>query len=217
MYCSKCGSEISNAKAFCPTCGQAVSALAPAVPASSLPNLSPISPAQMVTAAPVYAGVQYATVQYAGFWLRFVAYIIDGFISGLAFLVLLIPLLLLTGAGAALSKIGSGEDISDDVAAFMGLGFLFGFFGIIFVVGWLYYALAESSSWQATLGKKMLNLKVTDMTGQPISFGRASGRYFAKIITGMIPLAIGYILAGFTEKKQAVHDMIASCLVLRKV
>jgi uncharacterized RDD family membrane protein YckC len=129
----------------------------------------------------------------------------------------LIPLFLLTGAGAALSKIGSGDDISDNVAAFLGFGFLFGFFAIIFLVSWLYYALAESSSWQATLGKKMLNLKVTDMTGQPITFGRASGRYFAKIITGMIPLAIGYILAGFTEKKQAVHDMIASCVVLRKV
>jgi uncharacterized RDD family membrane protein YckC len=55
------------------------------------------------------------------------------------------------------------------------------------------------------------------MTGQPISFGRASGRYFSKIITGMIPLFIGYIMAGFTEKKQAIHDMIASCLVLRKL
>ena len=63
----------------------------------------------------------------------------------------------------------------------------------------------------------MLNLKVTDMTGEPISFGRASGRFFARIITHMIPLEIGFILAGFTEKKQAIHDMIASCLVLRKV
>jgi uncharacterized RDD family membrane protein YckC len=99
----------------------------------------------------------------------------------------------------------------------MGFGFILGFFGIILVVSWLYYALSESSSWQATLGKKILNLKVTDISGQPISFGRASGRYFAKIITGMIPLMIGYIMAGFTEKKQAIHDMIASCLVLRKI
>jgi uncharacterized RDD family membrane protein YckC len=173
-----------------------------------------MTPAQMT---PASAGYAYGGVAYAGFWLRFVAYIIDGFVSGLAFLVLLIPLFILTGAGAALSKIGSGEDISDDVAAFLGIGFLFGFFGIIFLVGWLYYALSESSSWQATLGKKILNLKVTDMTGQPITFGRASGRYFAKIITGLIPLMIGYILAGFTEKKQAIHDMIASCLVLRRV
>jgi uncharacterized RDD family membrane protein YckC len=214
VYCSKCGSEISNATAFCPTCGQAVSTLVATAPAAPPVSLTPMTPAQMT---PASAGYAYGGVAYAGFWLRFVAYIIDGFVSGLAFLVLLIPLFILTGAGAALSKIGSGEDISDDVAAFLGIGFLFGFFGIIFLVGWLYYALSESSSWQATLGKKILNLKVTDMTGQPITFGRASGRYFAKIITGLIPLMIGYILAGFTEKKQAIHDMIASCLVLRRV
>jgi uncharacterized RDD family membrane protein YckC len=211
VYCSKCGSEISNATAFCPTCGQAVAVLVATAASPSAMTIAPIPPASMAPASPGYG------VAYAGFWLRFVAYIIDGVVSGLAFLILLIPLFILTGAGAALSRISSGEDISDEVATFLGLGFLFGFFGIIFLVSWLYYALSESSSWQATLGKKMLNLKVTDMIGQPISFGRASGRFFAKIITGMIPLAIGYIIAGFTEKKQAIHDMIASCLVLRKV
>ncbi len=219
MYCSKCGSEISNATAFCPTCGQAVSGFATTAPAYPQVGLSPITPAQMAPApmAAPSAGYGYGGVAYAGFWLRFVAYLIDGFISGLAFLILLIPLFILTGAGAALSKIGSGEDISDEVAAFLGVGFILGFFGIIFIVGWLYYAFSESSSWQATPGKKILNLRVTDMTGQPISFGRASGRFFAKIITGMIPFMIGYIIAGFTEKKQAIHDMIASCLVLRNV
>jgi uncharacterized RDD family membrane protein YckC len=74
----------------------------------------------------------------------------------------------------------------------------------------------ESSVHQGTLGKMALGLTVTDMQGRRVSFGRATGRYFAKMITGMIPLAIGYIMAGFTEKKQALHDMIASCLVLRK-
>ena len=210
MYCSKCGSEISSTTAFCSTCGQAVSSFVPA-----LPSLSPVLPSP--PAPVVLASANYGGVEYAGFWLRFVAYLIDGLVSGAAFLILLVPLFILTGAGSALSKIGSGENISDDVAAFMGIGFILGFFGIILVVSWLYYALSESSSWQATLGKKILNLKVTDMSGQPISFGRASGRYFAKIITGMIPLMIGYIMAGFTEKKQAIHDMIANCLVLRKV
>jgi uncharacterized RDD family membrane protein YckC len=208
VYCSKCGSEISPTTAFCSTCGQAITAPVPA-----LPSLSPVDPNLYVPVAPA----AYANVEYAGFWLRFVAYIIDGVISGLAFLVLLIPLFILTGAGAALGRISSGEDISSDAATLLGLSFLFGFFGIIFLVSWLYHALSESSSWQATPGKKMLNLKVTDMTGRPISFGRASGRFFAKIITGMIPLMIGYIIAGFTDKKQAIHDMIASCLVLRKV
>jgi uncharacterized RDD family membrane protein YckC len=212
VYCSKCGSEISNATAFCPTCGQAVAVLVAAAGSPPPMTIAQIPPAPMVPASASYGGVEYA-----GFWLRFVAYLIDGFVSGLAFLILLIPLFILTGAGAALSKIGSGEDINNDVAALLSIGFLFGFFGIIFLVSWLYHALSESSSWQATLGKKMLNLKVTDMTGQPISFGRASGRFFAKIVSGMIPLMIGYIIAGFTEKKQAIHDMIASCLVLRKV
>jgi uncharacterized RDD family membrane protein YckC len=213
VYCSKCGSEISPTTAFCSTCGQAISGLVQAIP-----SLSPVDANQYgQIVPPSYGSVQYSGVVYAGFWLRFVAYIIDGVICGFAFLVLLVPLFLLTGAGTALSKITSGENISDDAATFLGLGFLFGFFGIIFLIGWLYFALSESSSWQATLGKKMLNLKVTDLNGQPISFGRASGRYFSKIITGLIPLMIGYILAGFTEKKQAIHDMIASCLVLRNV
>ncbi len=84
------------------------------------------------------------------------------------------------------------------------------------VAGWLYYAWMESSQYQGTLGKMALGLTVTDLQGRRVTFARASGRFFAKIITGLIPLAIGYIMAGFTEKKQALHDMIASCLVLRK-
>jgi len=213
VYCSKCGSEISATTAFCSTCGQAVSGLVPVIP-----SLSPVDPNQYAPVVPPsYGGEQFAGVAYAGFWLRFVAFLIDGAISCFLFLILLIPLFILTGAGAALGRIGSGEDLSDEVAAFVGIGFILGFFVITVGVRWLYYALSESSSWQGTLGKKMLNLTVTDLSGQPISFARASGRYFSKFITNLIPLAIGYILAGFTEKKQAIHDLIASCLVLRKV
>jgi len=80
---------------------------------------------------------------------------------------------------------------------------------------WLYYALMESSKHQATIGKLALGLKVTDMNGQRISFARATGRYFGKIISGMI-LLIGYIMAGFTEKKQALHDIMANCLVVKR-
>ena len=211
MYCSKCGSEISATTAYCSTCGKSISGVAPA-----LPSLSPVDPNQYAPiVAPSYDSVPYSHVAYAGFWLRLVAFLIDGAISCFLFLILLIPLFILTGAGSALSRIGQGEDISDDVATFVGVGFFLGFLVMTVGVRWLYYALSESSSWQGTLGKKLLNLTVTDLDGQPISFGRASGRYFSKFITNLIPLAIGYILAGFTEKKQAIHDMIASCLVLR--
>jgi uncharacterized RDD family membrane protein YckC len=81
--------------------------------------------------------------------------------------------------------------------------------------GWLYEALMESSAKQATLGKMLLGLMVTDEAGNRISFARASGRHFAKYISSFT-LFIGYIMAGFTAKKQALHDMIAGTLVVRK-
>ena len=74
----------------------------------------------------------------------------------------------------------------------------------------------ESSEWQATVGKKALGLVVTDMEGRRVGFWRATGRHFAKIVTNMVPAFIGFIMAGFTEKKQALHDMIAGCLILHR-
>jgi uncharacterized RDD family membrane protein YckC len=82
--------------------------------------------------------------------------------------------------------------------------------------GWLYYALCESSSWQATPGKRLLGLRVCDLNGRPISFVRASGRFMGRIVTGIVPFGIGYLMAGLTARKQALHDMIAGCLVLRQ-
>jgi uncharacterized RDD family membrane protein YckC len=84
---------------------------------------------------------------------------------------------------------------------------------ISMIIAWLYYALLESSSKQATVGKMALALVVTDLQGRRISFGRATGRHFSKIISGAI-LMIGFIMAGVTARKQALHDMIAGTLVL---
>jgi uncharacterized RDD family membrane protein YckC len=83
-------------------------------------------------------------------------------------------------------------------------------------LSWIYYASMESSTWQATLGKKILGLKVTDLAGNRITFARASGRFFGKILSGMI-LGIGFLMAGFTARKQALHDILAGCLVLRQL
>lgn len=82
------------------------------------------------------------------------------------------------------------------------------------IASWLYYALMESSHKQATIGKIVLGISVTDLSGNRISFGRATGRYFAKIISGVL-LSIGYIMAAFTAKKQTLHDIIASTLVIK--
>jgi uncharacterized RDD family membrane protein YckC len=72
----------------------------------------------------------------------------------------------------------------------------------------------ESSSRQATVGKIALGIEVTDLEGNRLSFGRALGRNLAKIISALI-LYIGFIMAAFTKRKQALHDMIASALVVK--
>ncbi len=153
-------------------------------------------------------------VRYAGFWLRFVAYIIDDLILGFVSFIVSLPFI----GGIVFSALGMSKCSEFNDSTFLGIAGIVGsVFALILVnvaAGWLYYSLMESSKTQATLGKMALSLKVTDLEGNKISFGRATGRYFGKIISGMI-MMIGYILAGITEKKQALHDMMAGCLVIR--
>jgi uncharacterized RDD family membrane protein YckC len=204
VYCSKCGAALPDGSAFCLTCGQAfsVAAAAPRVPLMNVP-----------AAAPAYAAVP--RVEYAGFWLRVLAYVIDNAVIGVGILVVLIPLIILAGLGGLLSRIRPAEDMND-LGFFLIIGLVFLAATVSLVVTWLYHALMESSEWQATVGKKVLGLVVTDMAGRRVSFGRSTGRHFGKIVTNMVPALIGYIMAGFTERKQALHDMMAGCLVLRR-
>jgi len=85
----------------------------------------------------------------------------------------------------------------------------------IIVGTWLYFAVMESSPWQATLGEKLLGLYVTDLHGQRLTLSRATGRTVAKYLSS-ITMGVGYLLCGFTERKQALHDVVAKCLVLRR-
>ena len=85
---------------------------------------------------------------------------------------------------------------------------------VTIAASWLYEALMESSSYQSTLGKMIFGMKVTDLYGNRISFARATGRHFAKILSGMI-LCIGFIMVGLTERKQGLHDLLAGTLVWR--
>lgn len=149
----------------------------------------------------------YGQPQYAGFWLRFVAALIDG--------ILLATCGCIVGGciGGAFGAAGGMRGASSATGMHIGTQVLIQFSGII--IGWLYHALMESGPWQATLGKKALGLMVTDLQGGRITFGRASGRHFAKMISGII-LLIGYMMAGWTEKKQALHDIIAGTLVVKR-
>lgn len=140
--------------------------------------------------------------EYAGFWIRFLAYLIDTLISCAVF----VPMGIVLG----LILFASGADPNSPDSLLLRLSTN----GLSILAGWLYFSLCESSSWQGTVGKKVLGLKVTDLNGHRISFGKATGRHFGKILSGLI-LGIGFIMIAFTEQKQGLHDLMAGTLVVR--
>lgn len=135
-------------------------------------------------------------LSYAKFGVRFVAFLIDwlllSVVSALVLLALGLPLV---------------PEIHDYEAR-LKMNF------ITIVAGWLYYAGFESSAYQATPGKLAMGIFVTDTEGYAISFSRATGRFFGRLLSGLV-LLIGYIMAAFTERRQALHDLLAKTLVLR--
>jgi len=214
MYCSKCGANVADGTAFCSACGQPMVGFSVGQAAATPPAAAPAGtvyapPAQAAWQAPAAR----SAVAYAGFWLRFVAAIIDGLILYFVGMILFLPFAASMGMGMRGMMTGRPpnlEGLLPLIHAMIRITLL------RTVLHWLYYSLLESSAWQATLGKKALGLEVTDLDGNRISFGRATGRFFAKIISSII-LFIGYIMAGFTEKKQALHDILAGTLVIRKL
>jgi uncharacterized RDD family membrane protein YckC len=212
MYCSKCGASVADGIAFCSACGQPMVGFSVGQAAAA----APAAPGGTVYAppAPGYAAPARTAVAYAGFWLRFVAFIIDQLLLYFVGLILFLPFAASMGMGVR--GMITGRPPQNVQALFPMIHAMLRLALLRMVLHWLYYSLLESSAWQATLGKKALGLEVTDLDGNRISFGRATGRFFAKIISSLI-LFIGYIMAGFTEKKQALHDILAGTLVIRKL
>ncbi len=208
MFCSKCGASLVEGTAFCGSCGTPTGQVAYA----GAPSAAVVSPHANVGA------INYATnVTYAGFWLRLVAFLIDSVILGVATFAVFIPVFLMMGGVAMIESLprhNPDQMAPGAIAALIGL--IMALAAAAMVVHWLYFAYLESGEKQATWGKQAMSIYVTDLSGVRVTFGRASGRFFAKIVTQLIPLWIGYIMAGFTERKQALHDMIAGCLVLRR-
>jgi len=156
------------------------------------------------------------STEYAGFWIRFVAYFIDSLLIGFLQFVLILPLLAFFGYTAInMDDLYELDHMDPEILIPVVLSAITGFGLSIFLLTWLYFALMQSGSRQATVGKMALGLIVTDANGDRISFATASLRYFCKIISSAI-FMIGYIMAGFTVKKQALHDIIANTLVIRK-
>tara|TARA_Y100001934_G_C11909393_1_gene565953 strand:+ start:31 stop:453 length:423 start_codon:yes stop_codon:yes gene_type:complete len=140
-------------------------------------------------------------MDYAGFWKRVGASIIDTLLTGLFGFLL----------GAVLAFMSIGMQWSQETT--MMLARVLQVLCIIFT--WLYYTILESSKLQATIGKMALGIVVTDLAGNRISFGRANGRYFSKLLSA-IPFGFGFIMAGTTAQKQGLHDKIANCLVMSR-
>jgi uncharacterized RDD family membrane protein YckC len=133
-------------------------------------------------------------VAYGGFWIRVLAYLIDG--------------ILLAIACGVVDRLLGIDIFESDWKHYDPMGNL-----PSLVIGWLYFALLESSERGATVGKMAMGLRVVTSDGQRLSFMNATGRYFAKILSAII-LCIGFIMVAFTDKKRGLHDIIAGTVVI---
>jgi uncharacterized RDD family membrane protein YckC len=215
MFCTRCGVQVVEGNRFCQACGQEVGVAVTAAEPAEVPASAAFPPVA-ASSAPVYATAR-APLPYAGFWERVAAYLIDGLILGIPFGILVVILIFLFGGFGVMMHRRNRVDPAEAMAFAAPMFSLF-FLGMLIFVAlqWLYFAGLESSERQATFGKSVMSLRVADSEGRRLSFGHATGRFFAKIVSGMVPFAIGYIMAAFTARKQALHDLIAGTLVLRK-
>lgn len=178
----------------------------------SLPNW--VMPSTLPQFADIQVPLQYQNAYlnqgggYAGFWLRVGASIIDALVLWIPGVLIQLPFQFMLQSQMRGVRPGQFPP-----ASFFGM--LAGIYAIDICMRWLYFALMESSGKQGTLGKMACGIKVTDMDGNRIGFGQATGRYFGKIVSGLT-IGIGFIMAGTTEKKQGLHDIMAKTLVVRK-
>lgn len=193
-YCLHCGVRPNNSDNYCQSCG---------LETKSNQDLCVECGTLLKRQNGVAASGEDS--MYAGFWRRFVAILVDGFI-------ITIPILIITSILVfnELNTAYNNGYYTEPSNSITGWGYLLGL-----AINIIYFAGMHASKWQATIGKKMMGIKVTDMNGNRISFLRAVGRLFGTYVSTII-LYIGFIMAGLTEKKQALHDMIASTLVMKK-
>ena len=143
--------------------------------------------------------------QYAGFWRRWAAWTLDtvivGYFSNYFYF-------------AFVGQLQMQSGLADDPVRMIGIARIY---QVVFSIslGWAYFAGMESSPLQATVGKLTVGLFVTQENGERISFGQATGRFFGKIISSLT-LCIGFMMAGWTSRKQALHDIMAGTFVHRK-
>jgi uncharacterized RDD family membrane protein YckC len=216
MICTACGAKTPERKSFCSSCGRPLVGFS----VSRIAAQSP-APGFLPSTSHAESSAPHSPAQYAGFWLRVPAAIIDLIILAIPLAMAVSYLSVAMGSWRAFLSLHPGQSPQEIVAAF-GRTYLFAILCFFIVSGWLYFALFESSAWQGTLGKKLIGLHVADLRGNRVTFGRASGRFFGGRCLAHVPfigslyIAIDCICAGLTTRKQALHDIFSGCLVLRK-
>ena len=199
MFCPKCGKETDASGKFCQWCGADIASI----------------PANPVTTPEEEEGPDIGV--YAGLGRRFVAFIVDIIIILLFDLVAMAVLGLTRGIQNSyyyfVQHVPVDQLTTDGtMAAF--LGTVIAAYGVVLIIiPWLYFAGFESSRSQATPGKLLMHIVVTDMTGNKPTFARVTLRHFAKFVSALI-IFIGFLMIGLTQKRQGLHDKIAGCLVL---
>ena len=214
MNCQRCGRDNPPEVAYCQGCGNAMYASQPPPPVYGGYQQPGYPPQQPMPGYP--PAMNYGPTNYAGIGARFLAALIDGIVIGIP--IGIISTVLSAMMAARVVTRAAGKTYNPGMAA-TDVGAVFAGFGFIMIISvllsWAYFAMMESSAWQATLGKRVMGIKVADVNGARISLGRATLRLAIKaFLSGWF--LIGYIMAFFTQRKQALHDMIAGTLVLTR-
>ena len=149
-------------------------------------------------------------VRYAEFWRRLVAYLIDFVLVGIVQTTLFVGVALMGPGVVPIDPHDPVYSAAQDISNMLGV------VGVCWAFAWAYYAILESSPARATVGKYAMGVYVGDVRGDPISFPRASFRFWFKALSSL-PLGAGWMIAAFTPRKQALHDFLAGTTVLRKV
>jgi uncharacterized RDD family membrane protein YckC len=199
MFCPKCGKETDASGKFCQWCGSDIESV----------------PAKPVIVPEEVEGPEVGL--YAGLGRRFIAFIVDAVIILLIGIVTITFFSMTNGVKYAyyivvqrapiseLTEAGTLDAALGPIIAALGMSFI--------IIPWLYFAGFESARSQATPGKVLMHIMVTDMEGNKPTFARATLRHFGKFISAL-PIFIGFLMIGLTKKRQGLHDKIGSCLVL---
>lgn len=191
--CTSCGNPVLPDGKFCLFCGDVLAE----TPTGETPKTSVVS-SGVASEGP-------GPPEYAGFWLRVWAACIDVILEALA------ALLITAIVDVAMRLISPQFGLSPITARYVtGIVFIF----VLTIGSWLYCAFAESSNWRATIGKRVMGLQVETAGGDRLNFGQASTRHFMKFLS-LFTAAVGFMMAGWTKRCQALHDMPVDCVVVR--